>query len=132
MKNYNREIPLLSIHIPKCGGTSFKEALKVWYGGNLFFHYFDEKNNLMPQKIKLKSWNRNDYIKYVCIHGHFNHKRGFGVDDYYPNIKQAITFLRDPAEIALSVFFYNHRLIKEGNNYRDGKKFEMTDDVDEL
>lgn len=132
MKNYDRKTPLLSIHIPKCGGSSFTEALKEWYGSKLFFHYYDEKNNLMPKKVKLKSWFNGHYKKDVCIHGHFNHKRGFGIDDYYPEINQAITFLRDPIEIALSVFFYNQKLIKEGKNYRDGKKFEMTDDIDEF
>lgn len=132
MKQYNREIPLLSIHIPKCGGTSFKEVLKEWYGGNLLLHYYNEKEGRVPKKHKLKTWYSKYYKKDLCIHGHFNHKREFGVDNYYPEIKQAITFLRDPLEIALSVFFYNHRLIKEGKNYRDKKKIEMYNDIDEF
>lgn len=132
MKNYDKEIPLISIHIPKCGGSSFKEAVSKWYGKNLYFHYYNEKDGLMPKKIKLKPWHLIGYKENLCIHGHFNHKRGFGVDDYYPEIKQAITFLRDPLETALSVFFYGHKLMKENKSYRNGKKFEIINDIDEF
>ncbi|MEP1033630.1 sulfotransferase family 2 domain-containing protein [Ekhidna sp.] len=132
MKNYTREIPLLSIHIPKCGGTSFQEVLKKWYGDNLLFHYYNEKENLMPKKFKLKKWHQSQYKKDVCIHGHFNRKRGFGIDDYYPKIRQAITFVRDPLEMHLSLYFFLHRKVKEGTNYRNGRKFWVTNDIDEF
>ena len=42
MKKYNKEIPLLSIHIPKTGGTSFEESLKIW------FEKFQKKQLLFP------------------------------------------------------------------------------------
>lgn len=132
MKKYNPEIPLLSIHVPKCGGTSIQKALKRWFGNTLYFHYFDEKNNAMPKKHSLKPWWSTKYKRNICIHGHFNSKREFGVDNYYPAIKQAIIFLRDPLEIQLSVFHYNHKLSKEGKNYRNGKLRTITSDIDEF
>ena len=131
MKNYNPKIPLLSIHIPKCGGTSFKEVLQKWYGNNLVLHYYNAKHAKMPKKHKLTNGNNDDYIEDYCIHGHFNRTRGFGVDNYYPEIKQAITFLRDPLEISLSLFHFNNRMAKEGTFYKNGKKREFKNDIDE-
>ena len=45
MKQYGKERPLISIHIPKCAGTSFVGVLKEYFGKKLYRHYFDEKNN---------------------------------------------------------------------------------------
>tara|TARA_R100000306_G_C4360501_1_gene134997 strand:+ start:328 stop:1017 length:690 start_codon:yes stop_codon:yes gene_type:complete len=132
MKNYNASIPLLCIHIPKCGGTSLKTIFEKWYGNKLFEHYFDERNAIMPKKHKLKKRFSKKFLENICVYGHFNRNREFGVDDYYPEIKQAVTFLRDPLEIALSVFYYNKRLKKEGVNYRNGKIREITSDIDEF
>lgn len=132
MKIYDKKMPLLFIHIPKCGGTSLKSIFKEWYGDNLLNHYYDEKQAKMPKKHRLKKRFSKKYLKDTCIYGHFNRNREFGVDDYYPEIQQAVTFLRDPLEIALSVFHYNQKLSKEGNNFRDGKEREITNDVDEF
>ncbi len=94
MKKYNNEKPLISIHIPKCGGSSFKEVLQKWFIGGFYSHYFNEKSNKMPQKYVLSAG--------ICVHGHFNKARGFGIKDYYPEVDQFITFLRDPFEITTS------------------------------
>ncbi len=131
MKNYDPKTPLLSIHIPKCGGTSLKEILQKWYGDKLVFHYYNAKYSKMPKKHHLTKGDTGDYIENYCIHGHFNRIRGFGVDDYYPKIKQAITFLRDPLEISLSVFHFNNKKSKEGGFYKNGKKREFINDIDE-
>ena len=130
MRTYNQKLPLLSIHIPKCGGTSLKSIFEEWYGNNLLEHYYNEKQAIMPKEHRLKKRFSKKYIENICIYGHFNGNRGFGVDDYYPEIKQAVTFLRDPLEIALSVFHYNKKLSKEGRNYRGGKIREITNDID--
>ncbi|MCW5898901.1 MAG: hypothetical protein KIT10_06490 [Flavobacteriales bacterium] len=131
MKTYDPSVPLLSIHIPKCGGTSLLKTLKDWFGDGLLMHYFDERAGTMPKRHKLKHW-YGGYRKDICIHGHFNGKRGFGVDDYYPGIGQAITFLRDPLEMSLSVFHYNLRRAGDGKNYVEGKKVEPVSDIDEF
>ena len=119
MKEYNRKKPLVSIHIPKCAGTSFRSVLKKWFKKKLYLHYFDEKNNVMPPSYNLKSGIlKRRFKKGVCIHGHFNKARGFGVLDYYPEIDQFITILRDPFEVALSNYFYGIRL--DQARFRDG------------
>jgi len=126
MKQYDKEKPLISLHIPKCGGTSFLAVLKSWFSKNLYMHYFDEKRNNMPRRHNLKSGLfKRRFKKDICIHGHFNKKRGYGVKDYYPEVDQFITVLRDPFEMALSNYFFAKR---QGNNrFRDGRVLRMED-----
>jgi hypothetical protein len=120
MRNFNKAEPLISIHIPKCGGSSLKSVLRNWFGENLFFHYFNEKENKPPAKHNLKP--------NICIHGHFNKKRNFGIQDYYPSVTQFITFLRDPFDMIVSRYFYVKRKEKDGY-YRNGEKIILQQDL---
>jgi len=95
MLNYKFSKTLISIHIPKTGGTSFKDVLYTWFGKNLFFHYYNEREGIMPVKYEL--------LPGICIHGHFNRKRNFGVQDYYPEATQFITILRD--RLCMQIYF---------------------------
>lgn len=122
MIKYDNTSALISIHIPKCGGSSFLTLLRQWFGSKLKQHYFNEKTCEMPIKYDLVAEGG------ICIHGHFNRERGFGIKDYYPDAKQFITMLRDPFEIAISNFFYIKRTMANNTNYRDGKLYY----VDEL
>jgi hypothetical protein len=107
MKEYRREYPLISIHIPKAGGTSFSSVLKAWFGDRLYMHYFDPKHGRMPEKMNIKKGLfRRKFKEGICIHGHFNKKRGFGIQDYYPEVDQFISVLRNPLELALSNYYY--------------------------
>ncbi|VAW77384.1 hypothetical protein MNBD_GAMMA15-2043 [hydrothermal vent metagenome] len=109
---YDPELPLISVHVPKCAGSSFHlQVLKPWFGDKLFLHYLDEKTNTRPTE--------HDAGSGSCIHGHFNHTRGCGVSSYYPDAKQQITVLRDPFELHVSNYFYVRRLGEEA--YRSGK-----------
>lgn len=126
MIKYNPAKPLISLHIPKCGGQSVRRVLKKWFAENLYFHYYKDYS-VLPPRYELKPG--------MCIHGHFNNTRGFGVDDYYPGAHQFITFLRDPLEIMLSNYFFwkskarekqiKTGFIKEGDehDYRDIEDF---------
>ena len=107
MKAYDPSDLLISIHLPKCGGSSLKAALKRWFGKKLYYHYYDEEKNATPSRllsyrIRLSSMMSDGY----CVHGHFNKYRGFGIRDYYPNSNQFISFLRDPLEIHLSNYYF--------------------------
>jgi hypothetical protein len=133
MRDYDSKKPLICIHIPKTAGTSLQYVLKQWFGKGFRRHYFDEKNEKMPDKVRLKKrfWFQR-YIPNVCICGHFNQERGFGVLDYYPEVDQFITILRDPLEVHLSNYFFVKRRAAVGVSWRDGKelelKFEAVDD----
>jgi hypothetical protein len=121
MKTYDKNKPLFSIHIPKAGGSSFQGILKKWFGPDVYFHYFNEIDNKMPEKYEPRSG--------ICIHGHFNKKRDFGVQDYYPAASQFITFLRDPFEILISRYFFEKRRESINRSFRDGKALNLPGDI---
>ncbi len=121
MREYEPSRPLVSIHIPKCGGTSFSDILKGWFGSGFYRHYFNEEHNLMPESHPLGPG--------ICIHGHFNRKRGFGVQDYYPDIDQFISIIRDPFEIIVSRYFFEKKKEKKRRSFRDGRRLELIDDI---
>lgn len=86
----------------------------------------------MPKRHRLTTGLFKKKLKEgVCIHGHFNRERGFGVLDYYPEVEQFITILRDPFELHLSTFFYIKRLGQEA--FRNGRGIAIaTDDSYDL
>lgn len=108
MKAYNPRRPLISLHIPKCGGTSFRDVLAGWFGNNLHLHYPDWSANRPPPVYNLRRRLPWRYRHQVCIHGHFDRRR-FGVADYYPQVDQFITIVRDPLELACSRYFFSKR-----------------------
>lgn len=118
-KHYDPKKLLVSLHIPKCAGTSFSKVLQAWFEEHYFAHYHDEKQNLLPEKIA-----NEDLIPGLCIHGHFNHPRGEGVEDYYPGAKQLITIIRDPFDLHVSTYFYvkKEAAAQGAGAFRSGKK----------
>lgn len=117
MRTYDPKSALISLHIPKCAGASLWTVLSTWFGRRFHPHYFREADGTMPRKARLNGW-FGQPLKRVCVHGHFNANRGFGVWDYYPDAGQFITVLRDPFEIHLSNFFYlkrmGHKMHRDG------------------
>ena len=122
MIEYNNNKPLISLHIPKCGGQSMRRVLSHWFGTGFKIHYFQQFNAMPP---------KHDLEPGLCIHGHFNRDKKMGADHYYPGVRQFITVVRDPLEMAISNYFFWKRkerarklslgLLKEGDNhdYRD-------------
>ncbi|MBI5561773.1 MAG: hypothetical protein HY894_02805 [Deltaproteobacteria bacterium] len=111
MKRYDPDKPLISVHVPKCAGMSFRVVLEKWFGGRLYLHYFNEAENRMPERRDLRvAGPGSEFKRGVCIHGHFNAARGFGAMDYYPEVDQFITILREPVEMALSNYFFRKKL----------------------
>ncbi|MFC1778432.1 sulfotransferase family 2 domain-containing protein [Pseudomonadota bacterium] len=124
MKQYNPNKPLFSIHIPKCAGTSFSNILKAWFKKGYYRHSYNEKRNTPPQKHNLyKGFFTKTLRPKICIHGHFNNKRGTGVQDYYPEANQFITIFRDPFHLHVSTYFYvkQQEKTKSSGAYRFGK-----------
>lgn len=117
MITYDKREPLVVIHIPKAAGTSTREIFRSWFHhSSFFYHYYDEVKGEpaklvdleeLRQKRKGLAWRllRRSRMP-VCIHGHFNQLRGFGVENRYPTVKQFVTILRDPFETAVSTFHY--------------------------
>lgn len=115
-RRYDPGQPLVSVHVPKCAGSTFHlQVLKPWFGDKLYLHYLDEHTDARPPEYDAGAGS--------CIHGHFNHTRGCGVSAYYPHVEQQITVLRDPFELHLSNYFYLRRLGEDA--YRAGKRVQM-------
>lgn len=86
---------IISIHIPKTGGSSFGEILKSVYGENLWINYGQQWNAMTSKKNLISS-------NIECLHGHFEFN---AFDEEFPE-SQKITWLRDPVERTISL--YNH------------------------
>jgi len=108
VKRYDPLRPLISFHIPRCAGTSFRETLLRWFGEKLVLHYCQEGKGVLPPVHPIGPG--------TCVHGHFQHQRGFGVEDYYPRADQFIAILRNPLEQAVSHYFY---MVKALNSHKD-------------
>jgi hypothetical protein len=126
MKAYDPGSAIISIHVPRCGGTSLREVLAGWFGDRFFIHYFQQNEANPP---------RHPCMAGSCIHGHFNDGKGIGAADCYPGVDQYIMFLRDPLEAQISNYFFwkrkaRARQIKRGDlqpggfhDYRDIRDF---------
>jgi hypothetical protein len=86
---------LVSVHIPKCAGTSFRHILREVYDGALWLNY---------GTIFVRSQARASLIPSgtVCIHGHFF---ADAFDDVLPD-RRLITWLRHPVERVISNYFH--------------------------
>ncbi len=113
MMKYDKSKPLISLHIPKCAGRSFQAVMRAWFSKNLETHYYGESKQRMPKKIRTRKYLSTQYRSGLCIYGHFNHERGFGVQDYYPDINQFIMVVRDPLETAASSYYYCRKVGKK-------------------
>lgn len=109
MNSYDPSLPLFSVHIPKCAGSSFSKVLKEWFKENLLLHYPNESKGALPEKHVLRPG--------ICIHGHFNNARGTGLYDYYSAANQLITVVRDPFEMHISNYFFVKRKADENGGY---------------
>jgi hypothetical protein len=107
-----------------------------WLGCSLYYHYRNEYYNDMPRRAPLGTRYGLFYphAKPECVHGHFDpNTDGGDLFHYYPQAQQFITFLRDPLEMQLSLFFYMRQMINAGAMFWQGKKItadEFDDDLD--
>jgi hypothetical protein len=83
---------LVSVHIPKCGGTSFRKVLQGIYGQEHVLLNYNE--NLPVTAASIPPGTR-------CIHGHFPATH---YDRVLPRL-DLITWLRHPVERVLSNYF---------------------------
>ena len=124
MDTFDPSLPLFSIHIPKCAGTSFSRVLKEWFGRGYLRHHYNDKLNRPPPRHSLTRgiWTKRPRVG-LCIHGHFNNDRGIRLLDYYPEARQLISIIRDPFHLHVSTYFYLKNQAQVGGRgaYREGK-----------
>ncbi|MEI4196712.1 hypothetical protein [Roseovarius sp. E0-M6] len=100
MMSYSPEKMLISVHVPKCAGTSFGNWLAGAFGDRLHLHY---PNSGPPEPVTTANVH--------CVHGHFfHHQWDISAACYYPQAKQFITVLRDPVQMMISSYFYQCKM----------------------
>lgn len=86
-----------------------------WFPERMHQHYFDEPLGRLPERLNLEAL---DHVAVPpLIYGHFNSNRAFGVLDYYPQVRQFATILRDPFDMHLSRYFYTRKV---SANWKEG------------
>ena len=101
-KSFSPGLPVVSIHVPKAAGTSFKIVLQEWYKDQLFLYYPD---------VHIKDISSiNELSAGQCVHGHFSRIDGHGIEkfanDKPENSANIITMIRDPFDMIVSLFLY--------------------------
>lgn len=94
---YNQNLELISVHIPKCGGTTFGDILH-----RIYVHQY--RHIVGPFEIEQTPYDIR------CIHGHFSFEPEWL--EIYPNVK-ICTWIRNPVDRLISYYFY-------WGNYRFG------------
>jgi hypothetical protein len=86
---------LVSVHVPKCAGTSFRRVLEGVYGEALWLTYGSvvTRDNVRSEAVPAGT---------ACIHGHFFADT---FDDIFPG-RTLITWLRDPVERVVSTYHH--------------------------
>jgi hypothetical protein len=105
VKTYDPKSPLYSLHIPKCGGTSLLRIWRRWFWPWRVVHHELAKAGSPPSKIPVSGG--------MCVHGHFNSHRQAGVLQFYPQADQIVTFLRDPFDRYVSLWFFMPKMASE-------------------
>lgn len=118
----SNQLELISLHIPKTAGTSFRQVLQTVYGDRL--SKLDIRNDQLLLDDKLYFGSALPERTSV-IHGHF----------FYPNLKQyislspdvpIITWLRDPVERVISNYYYlSKRMAEELQEEEKGLNIRM-------
>ncbi len=97
---------LISVHIPKTGGTTFRTLLELHFQDRILLDYSDRpmrNGNLIRNVNALKNIlkTRNINNKYDCVHGHF-------LPIKYRSLskKSLVIWFRDPIERVISRYYH--------------------------
>ena len=97
-------IDIISIHIPKTAGSSFRNVLSQVYGNDLIFWDYSDSNHEYNLGSELPE---NTQV----IHGHFPAKKYNG---HFPKAKR-IVWLRHPIFRLVSEYFYAQKYVNRDN-----------------
>jgi len=122
---YDPNQPLIFTHIPKCAGTSVIRVLRHWFRGYYFHTFIIEADGIPMRKIRTQDRFGRWLPEVQCIHAHFDHRRGYGLPYFYPEVKQYVTILRDPFDIIVSMYFFAKGKALAGKFFHEGKQIDF-------
>jgi hypothetical protein len=126
MKPYDPDKPVIYTHIPKCAGTSVVRVLRQWFRETYHKLNQDETQDILLPKVETRDAEGNWLPGVRCIHGHFNHGRGYGLPYYYPEVDQYFTILRDPFDLVVSMYFFAKGRSAEGKFWFRGEQVNFS------
>lgn len=110
---------LISVHLPKTAGTSFRHSLQDYYGDKLLQNYtdppqrlYDIERNSKAVKIAFETLDV-DYKNVECIHGHFLPFGYLLLKNVHPIT--FITWMRNPVERIASNYYHVLQYYKNWN-----------------
>ena len=127
MRKYDPTQPILYTHIPKCAGSSVVRLLRVWFGNTYHKLNQDETRDIVLPRVETQDLSGEWLEDVKCIHGHFNHGRGYGLPYFYPEVKQYFTILRDPFDVTVSMYFFAKGRSREGRFWFRGEPVDLRD-----
>ena len=101
---------IVSVHVPKTAGTSFRLALKHCFGKRLLWDFAEDRPEgppiyTWPRRMRRRAWVRahaNELVaRYDAVHGHFTASK------YFPTLALAgglCIFLREPTDRVISSY----------------------------
>lgn len=101
---------LISLHIPKTAGTSFRNILKSVYGEKQVVRF--DINEIGSVRLNEVPYLKKELPPVKVIHGHFEYtmlEQHFSLPGNY----KLITWMRDPVQRVVSNFFYLESRLKE-------------------
>jgi hypothetical protein len=116
---FKHQLQLISVHIPKCAGTSFRNTLKAVYGEESVVRL---DISLQDERIRLNEeiWQKSKVPTQVKVaHGHFSPTL---FQKYFrTNAAPYITWLRHPVDRVISNYYYlSKRLAEELEEEKKG------------
>jgi len=104
---------IISVHLPKAAGSSFKASLGLYFGSSLLLDYEDLPINMPPfqrNRNALISGLENaerDFGEVKCIHGHFMPAKYLLRNTFKP--LKFVTWMRNPVERIVSHYYFWQR-----------------------
>jgi hypothetical protein len=116
-------IELISVHLPKCAGTSLRQALERVYPADAIYYDYEDRPadpasaiNLDPEGFLERHWAHPslETTDKKVIHGHFYIKK-------YDNIKGCarIVFMRHPVERLIAHYYFWLSFARQGHTLHD-------------